>query len=93
MKKYSCHSKTYSKIVASHFEDKHAFSNLNSLVELIEPVEVELHIVMAHTIRYYELIIRKPAMKNNFIDIIGQTYHQASCKTVKCCFGQYRIVP
>ena len=49
----------YGEIVVSPFEVKHTSSNLNSLVDLIKSVDGESRIVMEHTGRYYEPIIRR----------------------------------
>ena len=61
----------YGEIVASPFEVKHTASNLNSLVELIKSVDGESRIVMEHTGRYYEPIIRKLSDSNLFVSAIN----------------------
>ena len=61
----------YGEIVASPFEVKHTASNLNSLVELIKSVDGESRIVMEHTGRYYEPIIRKLSDANLFVSAIN----------------------
>ena len=57
----------YGEIVASPFEVKHTASSLNSLVDLINSVEGESRIVMEHTGRYYDPIIRKLSQENLFV--------------------------
>ena len=72
----------YGEIVVSPFEVMHTASNLNSLVELIKSVDGESRIVMEHTGRYYEPIIRRlseanlfvSAVNPNLISILDQTY-------------------
>ena len=61
----------YGEIVASPFEVKHTASNLNSLVELIKSVDGESRIVMEHTGRYYEPIVRKLSDANLFVSAIN----------------------
>ena len=61
----------YGEIVASPFEVKHTASNLNSLVELIRSVDGESRIVMEHTGRYYEPIIRRLSEANLFVSAIN----------------------
>ena len=61
----------YGEIVASPFEVKHTTSNLNSLVELIKSVDGESRIVMEHTGRYYEPIVRKLSEANLFVSAIN----------------------
>ncbi len=61
----------YGEIVASPFEVKHTASNLNSLVELIKSVDGESRIVMEHTGRYYEPIVRKLSEANLFVSAIN----------------------
>ena len=61
----------YGEIVVSPFEVKHTASNLNSLVDLINSVEGESRIVMEHTGRYYDPIIRKLAEENLFVSAIN----------------------
>ncbi len=61
----------YGEIIASPFEVKHTTSNLNSLVNLIKSVDGESRIVMEHTGRYYEPIIRKLSEANLFVCAIN----------------------
>ena len=61
----------YGEIVASPFEVKHTAGNLNSLVELIKSVDGESRIVMEHTGRYYEPIIRKLSESNLFVSAVN----------------------
>ena len=61
----------YGEIVASPFEVKHTASNLNSLVELIKSVDGESRIVMEHTGRYYEPIVRKLSEANLFVSAVN----------------------
>ena len=61
----------YGEIVASPFEVKHTASNLNSLVEMIKSVDGESRIVMEHTGRYYEPIVRKLSDANLFVSAIN----------------------
>ena len=61
----------YGEIVVSPFEVKHTTSNLNSLVELIRSVDGESRIVMEHTGRYYEPIVRKLSEANLFVSAIN----------------------
>ncbi len=61
----------YGEIVASPFEVQHTASNLNSLVELIKSVDGESRIVMEHTGRYYEPIVRKLSEANLFVSAIN----------------------
>lgn len=61
----------YGEIVTSPFEVKHTASNLNSLVELIKSVDGESRIVMEHTGRYYEPIIRKLSQANLFVSAVN----------------------
>ena len=61
----------YGEIVASPFEVKHTASNLNSLVELIRSVDGESRIVMEHTGRYYEPIVRKLSEANLFVSAVN----------------------
>lgn len=55
------------EIVASPFEVKHTAGNLDSLVERIKSVDGESRIVMEHTGRYYEPIVRKLAQAGLFV--------------------------
>ncbi|MBQ2922233.1 MAG: IS110 family transposase [Tyzzerella sp.] len=61
----------YGEIVASPFEVKHTTSNLNSLIELIKSVDGESRIVMEHTGRYYEPIVRTLAEANLFVSAVN----------------------
>ena len=61
----------YGEIIASPFEVKHTASNLNSLVNLLKSVDGESRIVMEHTGRYYEPIIRKLSEANLFVCAIN----------------------
>ncbi len=61
----------YGEIVASPFEVKHTTSNLNSLIELIKSVDGESRIVMEHTGRYYEPIVRKLTEANLFVSAVN----------------------
>lgn len=61
----------YGEIVVSPFEVKHTVSNLNSLIEMIKSVDGESRIVMEHTGRYYEPIIRKLAEANLFVSAVN----------------------
>ena len=61
----------YGEIVASPFEVKHTASNLNSLVNLIKSVDGESRIVMEHTGRYYEPIVRKLSEANLFVSAVN----------------------
>ena len=61
----------YGKIVASPFEVTHTASNLNSLVEPIKSVDGESRIIMEHTGRYYEPIVRKLSEANLFVSAIN----------------------
>ena len=61
----------YGEIVASPFEVKHTASNLNSLVDLIKSVDGESRIVMEHTGRYYEPIIRRLSEADLFVSAIN----------------------
>ena len=61
----------YGEIVVSPFEVKHTSSNLNSLVDLIKSVDGESRIVMEHTGRYYEPIIRRLSEAELFVSAIN----------------------
>ena len=61
----------YGEIVASPFEVKHTASNLNSLVDLIKSVDGESRVVMEHTGRYYEPIIRKLSEAKLFVSAVN----------------------
>ena len=61
----------YGEIVASPFEVKHTASNLNSLVDLIKSVDGESRVVMEHTGRYYEPIVRKLSEANLFVSAVN----------------------
>ena len=61
----------YGEIVVSPFEVKHTASDLNSLVDLIKSVDGESRIVMEHTGRYYEPIVRKLSEANLFVSAIN----------------------
>ena len=61
----------YGEIVASPFVVKHTTSNLNSLVDLIKSVDGESRIVMEHTGRYYEPIVRKLSEANLFVSAVN----------------------
>jgi len=61
----------YGEIVVSPFEVKHTASNLNSLVALIKSVDGESRIVMEHTGRYYEPIVRKLSEANLFVSAVN----------------------
>lgn len=61
----------YGEIVASPFEVKHTAGNLDSLVERIKSVEGESRIVMEHTGRYYEPIVRKLAQAGLFVSAVN----------------------
>lgn len=61
----------YGEIVVSPFEVKHTASNLNSLVDLIKSVDGESRIVMEHTGRYYEPIIRRLSEADLFVSAIN----------------------
>ena len=61
----------YGEIVASPFEVKHTASNLNSLIELIMSVDGESRIVMEHTGRYYEPIVRRLSEANLFVSAVN----------------------
>ena len=61
----------YGEIAASPFEVKHTASNLNSLVELIKSVDGEARIVLEHTGRYYEPIVRKLSEENLFVSAVN----------------------
>ena len=63
--------KPYGEIVVSPFEVKHTTSNLKSLVELINSIDGESRIVMEHTGRYYEPIVRKLSESNLFVCAIN----------------------
>ena len=63
--------KPYGEIIASPFEVKHTVSNLNSLIELIKSVDGESRIVMEHTGRYYEPIVRKLAEAHLFVSAVN----------------------
>lgn len=57
----------YGEVVASPFEVRHTVSGLDSLVNLIKSVDGESRIVMEHTGRYYEPVIRKLTQANLFV--------------------------
>ena len=59
------------EIVASPFEVKHTASNLTSLIELIKSVEGETRIVMEHTGRYYEPVLRRLSEADLFVSAIN----------------------
>ena len=61
----------YGELVASPFEVNHTASSLNSLVELIKSVDGESRIVMEHTGRYYEPIIRKLSEAHLFVSAVN----------------------
>ena len=61
----------YGEIVVSPFEVKHSAGNLNSLVDLIKSVDGESRIVMEHTGRYYEPIIRRLSEADLFVSAIN----------------------
>ena len=61
----------YGEIVVSPFEVKHTSSNLNSLIDLIKSVDGESRIVMEHTGRYYEPIIRRLSEAELFVSAIN----------------------
>ena len=61
----------YGEIVVSPFVVKHTASNLNSLVDLIKSVDGESRIVMEHTGRYYEPIIRRLSDADLFVSAIN----------------------
>ena len=61
----------YGEVVASPFEVKHTVSNLNSLIERIKSVDGESRIVMEHTGRYYEPIVRKLSEANLFVSAVN----------------------
>lgn len=61
----------YGEIVASPFEVKHTAGNLDSLVERIKSVDGESRIVMEHTGRYYEPIVRKLAQAGLFVSAVN----------------------
>lgn len=61
----------YGEIVASPFEVKHTSSNLNSLIERIKSIDGKSRIVMEHTGRYYEPIVRKLAEAGLFVSAVN----------------------
>ncbi len=61
----------YGEIVSSPFEVKHTASDLDSLIEKIKSVNGESRIVMEHTGRYYEPIVRRLTEANLFVTAVN----------------------
>ena len=51
--------RSYGEIISKPFEVKHTVSGIRSLIEQIQSIDGESRIVMEHTGRYYEPLVRE----------------------------------
>ena len=61
----------YGEIVSKPFEVKHTVSGIRSLIKQIRSIDGESRIVMEHTGRYYELLIRALSQANLFVSAVN----------------------
>ncbi len=61
----------YGEIVSKPFEVRHTVSDIHSLVEYIKSIDGESRIVMEHTGRYYEPLVRELSQANLFVSAVN----------------------
>ena len=61
----------YGEIVSPPFEIKHTFGNIQSLIKQINSIEGESRIVMKHTGRYYEPLVRELSLAGLFVTALN----------------------
>ena len=61
----------YGEIVSTPFEVKHTVSGIRSLIEHIQAIDGESRIVMEHTGRYYEPIVRELSQADLFVSAVN----------------------
>lgn len=61
----------YGEIVSKPFEVRHTVSGIRSLIEHIKSIDGESRIVMEHTGRYYEPLVRELSQANLFVSAIN----------------------
>ena len=61
----------YGEIVSTPFEVKHTVSSIRSLIEHIQAIDGESRIVMEHTGRYYEPIVRELSQADLFVSAVN----------------------
>ena len=61
----------YGEIISKPFEVKHTVSGIRSLIEQIQSIDGESRIVMEHTGRYYEPLVRELSKADLFVSAIN----------------------
>ena len=61
----------YGEIVSKPFEVKHTVSGIRSLIKQIQSIDGESRIVMEHTGRYYEPLVRELSQANLFVSAVN----------------------
>ena len=61
----------YGEIVSTPFEVKHTVSGIRSLIEHIQAIDGESRIVMEHTGRYYEPLVRELSQADLFVSAVN----------------------
>ena len=61
----------YGEIVSTPFEVKHTVSGIRSLIEHIQSIDGESRIVMEHTGRYYEPLVRELSQADLFVSAVN----------------------
>lgn len=61
----------YGQIVSKPFEIHHSFSEIHSLIQLIQSMDGDSRIVMEHTGRYYEPLIRECSKAGLFVSAVN----------------------
>lgn len=61
----------YGEIVSKPFEVKHTVSGIRSLIKQIRSIDGESRIVMEHTGRYYEPLVRELSQANLFVSAVN----------------------
>ena len=63
--------RSYGEIISKPFEVKHTVSGIRSLIEQIQSIDGESRIVMEHTGRYYEPLVRELSKADLFVSAIN----------------------